>query len=170
MKISSLTVHAGALALLGAGALATHPAFAADAAHNCVQLHNDVLMEQKYLDAEGHAAVRTVPPAKVVPGTVMLYTITARNSCAAASDRLAITNPVPEHMQYVGGTAAHDGTETLYSIDATHYGKLETLAAQDTDGSSRPARAEDVRSIRWTFVQGLAAGQSVSVQFRATVQ
>jgi hypothetical protein len=99
----------------------------------------------------------------------MVYTITAHNSCSTVSDHLAITNPVPEHMQYAGG-AALEGLDTQVSADTSHFGKLDSLVVHDADGSSRPARAEDVRSIRWTFAQGLAAGQSVSVQFRATVQ
>jgi hypothetical protein len=162
--------HSGALALLGVGALCAQAALAEGGAQSCVQLHNDVQMEQKYLDAQGHEAVRVVAPAKVIPGTVMVYTIIAHNSCKAVSDHLAITNPVPEHMHYLGGTPAPEGSQMQYSVDAVHFGKLESLATQDADGSSRPARSEDVRSIRWTFVQGLAAGQSVSVQFRATVQ
>lgn len=171
MKTAAFRIrYSGALALFGVGALCAHAALAEGGIHGCVQLHNDVQMEQKYLDAQGHEAVRVVAPAKVIPGTVMLYTITAHNSCKSVSDHLAITNPVPEHMQYLGGTAAPEGAEMEFSVDAVQFGKLESLAAHDADGSSRPARSEDVRSIRWTFVKGLAADQSVSVQFRATVQ
>jgi uncharacterized repeat protein (TIGR01451 family) len=162
--------HACALLLAGTAILAGHAAFADEAARNCVQLHNDVQMEQKYVDADGRAATRLVPPSKVIPGTVMVYTITARNGCTAASERVVITNPVPEHMQYVGGSATRESGEPLYSVDTRAFARLEALAAQSPDGASRPARNEDIRSIRWTLSQGLAAGQSLSVQFRATVQ
>lgn len=162
--------HAGALVLIGAGALASHAALAEEAARNCIQLHNDVQMEQKYVDADGRAATRVVAPSKVIPGTVMVYTITAHNACTAASDRLVITNPVPGHMQYVGDSATRELGEPLYSVDSKSYARLEALAAQAPDGASRPARNEDIRSIRWTLSQGLPAGQSLSVQFRATVQ
>jgi uncharacterized repeat protein (TIGR01451 family) len=162
--------HAGVLVLFGASALFSHPALAQDGNRSCVQLRNDVLMEQKFVGADGRAAVREVSPAKVIPGTVMVYTITAHNACTSVSDHLAITNPVPDHMQLVGGSATHDVAEPLYALDATHFDRLEVLAAREPDGISRPARSEDIRSIRWTLAQGLAAGQSVSVQFRATVQ
>lgn len=162
--------NAGALVLIGACALASHAASADEAARNCVQLHNEVQMEQKYVDADGHAATRVVPPSKVIPGTVMVYTITAHNSCPIASDRLVITNPVPEHMQYVGDSATRELGEPLYSVDSQSYARLEALAAQGADGASRPARNEDIRSIRWTLSKGLPAGQSLSVQFRAIVQ
>ena len=73
--------RSAALALLGVGALCFRAALAQDGAPNCVQLHNDVQMEQKFVDPQGHEAVRAVTPAKVIPGTVMIYTITAHNSC-----------------------------------------------------------------------------------------
>ncbi len=162
--------HAGVLLLAGAGALASHAAHADEAARNCIQLRNDVQMEQKYVDADGRAATRVVPPSKVIPGTVMVYTITAHNACPIASERVVITNPVPEHMQYIGGSATRELGEPLYSVDGQAYSRLEALEARAPDGATRPARNEDIRSIRWTLSRAIAAGQSLSVQFRATVQ
>ncbi len=148
---------------------------AAAAAHaqgpttNCIELRNDVQMEQEVTDASGQKSVKLVPPAKVVPGNHVIYTITAHNQCSKPVDKVVVNNPVPEHLSYVADSATGPGTEISYSVDGRVFGKPGALMVKEADGSQRPARDEDIRNIRWVFTGALAPGQSSAVRFRAAV-
>ena len=147
---------------------------AAAAAHaqgpaNCIELRNEVQMEQEVTDASGQKSVKLVPPAKVVPGNHVIYTITAHNVCAKPVDKVVVNNPVPDHLSYVADSASGPGTDISYSVDGKVFGKPGALMVKDADGSQHAARDEDIRSIRWVFTGAIAPGQSSAVRFRAAV-
>ena len=148
---------------------------AASAAHaqgpsgNCIELRNEVQMEQEVTDANGQKSVRLVPPAKVVPGNHVVYTITAHNLCQKPVDKVVVNNPVPEHLHYVADSASGPGTEISYSVDGRVFAKPGALMIKDADGSVRAPRGEEIRGIRWVLTGALAPGQSSSVRFRAAV-
>ncbi len=148
---------------------------AAGAAHaqgpsaNCIELRNEVQMEQEVTDATGQKSVHLIPPAKVVPGNHVIYTITAHNLCQKPVDKVVVNNPVPEHLSYVADSASGPGTEISYSVDGRIFAKPGALMIKDADGSVRPPRDEEIRSIRWMFTGALAPGQSSTVRFRAAV-
>jgi uncharacterized repeat protein (TIGR01451 family) len=136
---------------------------------NCIELRNEVQMEQEVTDANGQKSIRLVPPAKVVPGNHVIYTITAHNLCRKPVDKVVVNNPVPEHLSYVADSATGAGTEISYSADGRIFAKPGALMIKDADGSVRAPRDEEIRSIRWVFSGALAPGQSSSVRFRAAV-
>ena len=104
--------------------------------------------------------MRAMPPAKVVPGNHVIYTITAHNQCSKPVDKVVVNNPVPEHLSYVADSATGPGTEISYSVDGRVFGKPGALMVKEADGSQRPARDEDIRSIRWVFTGALAPGHA----------
>lgn len=139
-------------------------------AKDCIELKNDVQMEQEYLDANGHKAVRLVPPAKIVPGNEVVYTITAKNVCAKSVDNVVINNPVPVHMSYVANSALGVGTDISYSLDGKNFQQADALSVKDGNGVARHARADEINGIRWIYSGAFQAGATGFVRFRAVVK
>jgi uncharacterized repeat protein (TIGR01451 family) len=160
-----LKVRLTMLPLLLLAAMNVH----AQAAKPCIELKNEAQLRQEYTDAQGKKAVRLVAPSKVVPGNEIVYTLTARNVCDKPATNVAVNNPVPEHMTYVPNSAAGTGAEIVYSLDNKSFAKLETLTVKNADGSTRAARADDIKGIRWT-IGAINPGQSSAVNFHATVK
>jgi uncharacterized repeat protein (TIGR01451 family) len=147
---------------------ASFPAFSQDKA--CVSLKTEAQAEQDYLDTQGKPAKRLVAPGKVIPGSVILWTITATNTCAKPADKVVIENAVPEHMTYVADSATGAGTTITYSLNARDFAKQSELTVREADGKTRPARAEEIKSIRWVVSAAIAPNATATAQYRATVQ
>jgi uncharacterized repeat protein (TIGR01451 family) len=141
----------------------------AEAAKNCIELKNDAQMEQQVTDAQGNKTTKLVAPGKVLPGSEVIYTITASNVCDKPATNVVINNPVPEHMTYVMNSAMGVGTDMLFSLDGKSFATLDALTVKNADGSSHAARAEEIKAIRWTYTTAINPGQSGFVRFRAKV-
>ena len=152
------------------GSLAVGAAASAqDAARGCIELKNVGEVEQTYVDAAGKNATRLVPAAKVVPGDEIVWTITANNVCTTAAADVAITNPVPEHMTYVGDTAFGPGATIEFSLDGNSFAAPAALLVRNPDGNQRPARAEEYRHIRWVLGRPMGPSETLIVRYRAKV-
>ena len=110
------------------------------------------------------------PATKVVPGDQVIWQTTARNGCASAAANVVINQAVPEHMTLVADSVAGADTRTLYSLDGKSFVTLADLAVTEADGGKRPARAEDVRHVRWMLNGSIGANQSVSVRYSARLR
>src|SRR5688572_14140061 len=153
----------GVVALL-ATAMNAH---AADKA--CVELKTSAEAEREVVE-QGHKVKRLVPAGKVVPGDEIVWTITATNVCKEATDNVVIANPVPEQMTYVAGSAMGTGTDIAYSLDGKEFKGAADLQVRAADGTSRAARADDYRAIRWTYKTAFAPGATAFVRYRALVK
>lgn len=168
MSIKTLLSHRRvALSLLLLAALNVQ---AQTAAKPCIELKNEVQMEQEYTDAQGKKATQLVAPGKIVPGNEVIYTITAKNVCDKPASAVVINNPVPEHMSYVMNSAMGVGTDITYSVDGKSFAKLDALSVKSADGTSHTPHADDIKSIRWVYSTTINPGQSGFVRFRATVK
>ena len=156
-------------ALLIASLTAGSAALAQTAARGCIELKNVGEVEQTYVDAAGKNATRLVPAAKVVPGDEIVWTITANNVCTTPAGDVAITNPVPEHMTYVGDTAFGPGATIEFSLDGNSFAAPAALLVRNPDGSQRPARAEEYRHIRWVLGRPMGPSETLIVRYRAKV-
>ncbi len=136
---------------------------------NCIELQASAETEEQYTDDQGRAATRLVPAGKIVPGNEVIWTITAKNVCDSAAENIVIANPVPEHMTYVASSAMGVGTAITYSLDGQQFASANELTAKEADGSSRPARAAEIRAIRWTYTAPFPKGATAFVRYRATV-
>lgn len=152
-----------------AGLVALAPLGAA-VAEGCIDLRTVAEVEQRYVDAQGNPAVRRVPAAKVVPGTEVIWTVSARNVCQKAADALTIDSPIPEHMAYVAGSATAARVTVSYSLDGQRYAGADALTVRESDGTVRAARADEYRVVRFAMNDALGAGQSISAQYRAVVE
>jgi uncharacterized repeat protein (TIGR01451 family) len=157
-------------ALLLAAALAgPRTALAQTAERGCIELKTVAEVEVAYVDERGNAATRLVPAAKVVPGDEVVWTIVASNVCRAPAGDVAITNPLPTHMRYVGSSAFGPGANVEFSLDGSTFAVAEALLVADADGTRRPARADEYAAIRWVLPRPMGPSESLIVRYRATV-
>jgi hypothetical protein len=56
-------------------------------------------------DASGKVVERLVPAAKVAPGDVLEWVLTAKNETDRALHRVALTIPIPPNTAYIAGSA-----------------------------------------------------------------
>jgi uncharacterized repeat protein (TIGR01451 family) len=127
-------------------------------------------LEQDYVDAQGKPAKRLVAPGKVLPGNEIIWTITATNTCAKPAEKVVIENAVPEHMTYVADSAMGPGTAITYSLNGRDFVSSTALTVRDADGKSRPARAEEIKSIRWVISTAIAPNSMAFARYRARVK
>jgi uncharacterized repeat protein (TIGR01451 family) len=61
--------------------------------------------EIRTLDADGQVKTSLVPADAVVPGDQVVYTVTFTNNGDEPASKIVVTDPVPEQMRYVDGSA-----------------------------------------------------------------
>lgn len=135
---------------------------------NCIDLKTTTEVEKEVVNDKGEKTKVLAPAATVIPGTEVVLTVTARNTCQQPSDKVVISNPVPEHMTLVPGSAIGAGSDISYSIDGKVFGSIDKLSVSE-GGATRPARAEDIKHIRWEFRNSLQPGASALGRFRAVL-
>ena len=156
-------------ALLVAGLALGNAAVAQTPERGCIELKTVAEIQEAYVDERGNAATRLVPAAKVVPGDEVIWTIVANNVCTTPAGDIAITNPVPDHMRYVGSSAFGPGANIEFSLDGNTFAVAEALVVAEADGSRRPARADEYSAIRWVLPRPMGPSESLIVRYRATV-
>ena len=128
-------------------------------------------IEVMEIDKQGKKIVKRTAPTNVVPGTEVIYTITAKNTGNEPADNIVVTNPVPKETVYVDGSAFGAGTNITYSVDGgKSYDKAEKLTVKDKAGKPRAATAKDYTHVRWTFQFNLQPGQEAPVWYRVRVK
>lgn len=121
--------------------------------------------------ADGKQTIRREAAKRVVPGTEVIYTITAKNTGNEPADKVVVTNPVPAQTRYVDGSAAGANTDITFSVDGGKtWGMAGTLMVVDTRGESRAATADDYTHVRWTLKSNLAPSQQIPVWYRAQIK
>ena len=157
-----------ALVLAFAGAAPLHAQQAAKA--GTIQLRNVAEKEVTETDAGGKAVAHRVPAAKAVPGEEVIYTSTFRNIGARPAGDIVVSNPIPPHTTYVGGSAFGDNTAIAFSTDGgKSWAPADKLKVRAADGKERPAAVTDITHVRWTYRGELPPARESSVGFRVTV-
>ena len=135
---------------------------------NCIELKTTAEVEKDVVNDKGEKTKVLAPAATVIPGTEVVMTVTASNTCKQPSDKVVINNPVPEHMSYVADTAFGAGSDITYSLDGKTFGVPTELTVTE-NGAKRQARADEYRQIRWVFRSPLQPGASAVARFRAVL-
>ena len=125
-----------------------------------------VQKQEVIVDENGVEKTRLVEAAKVVPGDEVVYTVTFENISTEAAENVVITNPLPQEMSYVDGSAFGPGAEILFSVDGTNFASAAELSVMD-GGVQRPAQADDFTHIRWVMTNDIEAGAQGLARFRA---
>lgn len=136
-----------------------------------VQLTASAEVEVKIPDAHGRLVVRRIPAEKVLPGSRVIYTIHYSNTGNLPAERVAITNPIPEHMRYQAESAFGFKAAVTFSIDGGKtFDRPDKLFILDQTGKSLPANAADYTHIRWTLEQSIAPQATGQVGFMAALE
>jgi uncharacterized repeat protein (TIGR01451 family) len=143
------------------------PAFAQA---NCVELKTTGEVEKEVVNDKGEKTKALVAAAdtKVIPGTEVIWTVTAKNVCKESTDKVVITNPVPEHMTLIAGSVIGAGSDISYSVDGTKFAPAGQLTVSE-NGATRAARIDEYKLIRWEFKNSLQPGASAFGRFRAVL-
>lgn len=151
------------LALLPAG-------FALAQDKGCIELKTTAQTEHTVTGPDGRPQTTLVPAATVVPGTEVIWTVTATNICGKPTGDVAIDSPVPAHMFFIADSAVAAAFTVSYSVDGKRYGSPETLTVRNPDGSTRAARPDEFRHVRYAMRAALAPGEAVSARYRTRVE
>lgn len=171
MKMGIKLREISAVSLLALAPFAAAQDNGAAAKGGCIELKSIAQIEESYTDANGQPAVRLVAATKVVPGTQVIWALTATNVCKQPADKVYIDNPVPEHMRYLPQSAVGTGAEVSYSLDGKRFGAPETLTVAADDGKGvRAARPDEYTHIRFSFRNPIGPGQLAGASFRAAVR
>lgn len=173
IRQSSIFLIAALLPLL-ATAAGPHPTAVSAGAPalkaGCIVLTTAAEQEHAVTAADGSASRQYQPATRVVPGTEVVWITSARNTCSKPAEHVVIDQPVPEHMVFVADSAIGGGAQISLSTDGKDYRAASQLTARNVDGSSRPARATDVRFVRWTLTSAIAPQDQFTARFRAVLQ
>jgi uncharacterized repeat protein (TIGR01451 family) len=149
------------------------PAAARAQQQGSIELKSIAEVEVTETNAKGVKEVKRVDAAKskVVPGDVVIFTTTYTNIGKQPADKVMITNPVPEHMDYLDKSAEGKGAKIDFSVDkGKNYGTPDKLMVTDAQGKTRKAGPADYTTIRWIMVKPVPPGGTGSVSFRARLQ
>jgi uncharacterized repeat protein (TIGR01451 family) len=163
-----MNAYAKTLSVIVLAALPAGLALAQDA--GCIELKTTAQTERTVIGADGKPHTQLAPATTVVPGTEVIWTITATNVCDKPAGNVAIDSPVPEHMSYVADSAAAAAVTVSYSIDGKRYGSPAAIVVREADGTTRSARADEYRHVRYAMRAPLAPGESLSASHRTRVQ
>jgi len=158
------------LALATLAFVATHASAADGARRGCIELKTVAETEVVEVDAQGQRSTRLVPAGKVVPGTQVIWTVTAANVCDKPAEKVSIDNPIPAQMSYVADSAVGAGADLLFSTDGRQFGDAASLVVRDEAGNTRPARSSDFTHIRWALRNPIGPGQVAMARFRAELK
>ena len=82
-------------------------------------------------------------------------------------ENVVITNPLPEQLTYINGSAFGPGADIVFSADGGKtFGKPGELTVSK-EGEQRVAGASDFTHIRWVMAGDIAAGSQGISRFRA---
>jgi uncharacterized repeat protein (TIGR01451 family) len=120
---------------------------------------------------DGKTMLQRVPAERVVPGDEVIYTITFINNGEEPAENLVVNNPIPQHMQYVPGSASDVMSAITFSVNnGKSFDVPEKLQVQDADGNPMPAKPTDYTNIRWTINEPVAPKSSGEVSYRARLE
>lgn len=165
MRISRLLLTANLLILLSGYSLAVQ------AADGAIKVKSVAKVEVTVVGKDGKKEIKRVSPDKAVPGTVVIFTDTFENVGGKTASGIVINNPIPNDMEYKGGSAFGKDCAIVFSADGGKtFGAAENLKVKGADGKQRNALPSEYTHIRWTYKGQLAAGKSGEVGFRAVIK
>lgn len=115
----------------------------------------------------GKEVVEARPAKTMGAGETMLYTITYTNVGDSDAMNAVISDPVPQGMVYIPGSARGAGAQVAFSIDG---GKtFQKTPKQVVGGKERDAAPDMYTNIKW-MIKKIGPKGSGSVSFKAKVK
>ncbi|MEL6447991.1 MAG: hypothetical protein AAFQ62_08635 [Pseudomonadota bacterium] len=132
-----------------------------------IELKSVVEKEVRVVNGAGEEVVQLVTADKVVPGDVVIYTVTYTNVADQAVDNVVITNPINDALSYVVDSAFAPGADVSFSVDGgASFDALDALTVE-RDGTTITAGVDDLTHIRWILREPLDPGAQGFARFRA---
>jgi len=124
------------------------------------------------VNPDGKKETKYIAPESILPKDVLLYSINYHNDSVESADAVVITNPIPEHMQYVDGSAGpRNHTDVVFSVDGgKSFNFPDKLFITAQNGQQRRATAKDYTHIQWRFKNSLSPGDKGTVEYRARLE
>jgi len=143
-----------------------------------VQLLLSAELKQVKKDNSGKEIITWNPlpnNAQVLPQSILRYTVTAQNNTSRNMRNLIVSQPVPEGMVYVLGTATKPelrGGKVDFSIDGGKTFTERPVIRVRENGRvvEKPAPAEAYTHVRWNFGETLPANSKVLVSYQVRVK
>lgn len=138
-----------------------------------IELKSSAEVEVEEKNEKGEKVIRRVDVAQTmkVPGDTVVFTTGYTNTGKSPATDVVITNPVPEHMTYLDGSAQGGNTRIDFSIDGGKtWGTPDKLRIRNANKTVRKALGQDYTHIRWTVTASLASGSTGTVSFKARIK
>ena len=149
-------------ALASLSLIAATPALAQEPA---VELASAVQLVIPANEAEG-TEEQLAEASNVLPQDLLHFSISYRNTGAAAVSDLLLVNPVPATVRVTDQSAL----STDVSVDGgASWGQHSTLVVERESGETTPATVDDITHLRW-IIALIGPGEAGSVGFRAVVK
>ena len=150
------------------------PAAAEDTEVPRVEVRVEVEREIVQARADGRRVSRREPVRTVVPGDVLVYTLSAHNVGHAPALNPRLQDPVPEGTVLIPDSVALEGTTVMASLDeGTSWQRFPVLVERETAGGGResvPVPASAYTHLRWVLDGTLDPGEQQQVSFKVTIQ
>ncbi|MEN7343796.1 MAG: hypothetical protein AAAFM81_12675 [Pseudomonadota bacterium] len=169
MNFKTVSALAIAFCFVSSPVLAQEAEDAAPAAQQkgYIETKTTVEKESVVLDENGNERVALVPVSKVLPGDVVIYTVSYTNIGEDGADNVTITYPISEELEYVADSAFAPGASISFSADGgTTFDEISNLTVS-IDGEDRAAAMKDLTHIRWVLNDVLDPGSRGFGRFRA---
>lgn len=151
-------------------ALAAPPAQSAQANKpGSIKLQLVELQEKVTVGKDGSRHVDVVPLQHTLPGTEVIYNL--NYEIIGTVETPVFTDPVPQNMEYVAGSAAGVNADITFSVDGGKtYGTPDSLQVKNPDGSMRPALPKEYTNVRWVLKGNIAVGTKGTLSYHAILQ
>lgn len=136
-----------------------------------IRFDTSVEVEVEKTNAQGEKAFVREPAVLVVPGTMVIYTNSFTNQTGEPAENLVLTNPIPEKMEYIAGSASDDNATVTFSADGGEtFAAEDQLFISDSSGQRRLASPKEYTDIRWVLTSPLSPTETGSVEYRARLK
>lgn len=136
-----------------------------------IKLQTVALQEKVTVEKDGSKHTDIVPAGRVLPGTEVIWNVNYEIVGTSPVTNAVITDPIPQNMVYVAGSASGDKSDITFSVDGGKtWGTADSLQVKNADGTSRVALPKDYTTIRWILKGSLAPGAKGTVTFHAVLQ
>lgn len=119
----------------------------------------------------GEIALTRAEAKLVTPGENVIYALEFENDKAEPAGDIVLTMPIPSDVAYIEGSAETQIASLTYSADnGDSFMPRDAVMTIDTDGSMRPAKAEELTHIRWTVTQKIAPSEGGELSFKGQLK
>ena len=126
-----------------------------------------VEVERQVKQSDGSLKTIMTAPDKVLPGDVMVYTVSYYNNKQDVTENFRLDMPIPREITFTEGSANRENANVLYSVDnGATYQSRDALRMTLPTGESRAASASDITHIRWTLNNDIQPGERGEIRFK----